>query len=379
MIKQVMPKLRIGDLIAEKPIVQGGMGVGISMSGLASAVANQGGIGVISSVGLGLVKSGYDGDYKKSNQEALREEIRKAKRMTNGILGLNIMVAASDYDEIVKIGFDEEIDIIFLGAGLPIKRPKSLTANYLQGKKTKVGVIVSSARAVKLICKVWDKKFNYVPDVIVVEGPKAGGHLGFKLQQIDNPNFSLEKILPQVKDTINIFEMKYRKKIPVIAAGGIYSGADIFKFLNLGANGVQMGTRFVTTEECDADYEFKKTYLDCKKSDIGIINSPVGLPGRAIVNNFLKDVVAGIKQPFNCPWKCLKTCNYKKSPYCIAMALTNAKKGILKNGFAFAGANAYLTEKIVSVQELFASLKDEFEKTVSEIKLPLPNLILQGI
>ncbi|MEA2103139.1 MAG: nitronate monooxygenase [Candidatus Cloacimonadota bacterium] len=369
-----MPKLRIGNLVAEKPIIQGGMGVGISLSRLAAAVAEQGGIGVISSVGLGLVKSGFKGGYKKSNQDALRAEIRQAKKMTNGILGLNIMVAASDFDEIVEIALDEEIDIIFLGAGLPLKLPKKLNINYLKKMKTKVGVIVSSARATNIIFKIWDKKFNYLPDVVVIEGPKAGGHLGFKLDQIENPEFSLENILPAVRNIVEIYEMKCNKKIPLIAAGGIYTGADILKFLHLGANGIQMGTRFVTTHECDADYEFKKAYLDCTKKDIGIINSPVGLPGRAIINDFLKDVFAGVKKPYTCPWKCLKTCDYKNSPYCIALALTNAQKGILKNGFAFAGANAYLTDKIVSVQELFNSLKDEFNKAVSEIKVPLPLL-----
>jgi len=197
-----------------------------------------------------------------------------------------------------------------------------------------------------------------------VEGPLAGGHLGFKPEQIDDPEFSLEKIIPDVCAAVKIFELKYKKKIPVIAGGGVYDGEDIYKFMNLGASGVQMGTRFVATDECDADIEFKKQYIKCRKEDIVIIQSPVGLPGRAIVNDFLNDVKAGIKKPFSCPWKCLKTCDFKTSLYCIANALMKAKIGELKNGFSFAGANAWRVDKIISVKELMDSLVREFEQTV---------------
>ncbi|MEA2030464.1 MAG: nitronate monooxygenase, partial [candidate division Zixibacteria bacterium] len=355
-----MPALDIGGLLVEKPIIQGGMGVGISMSGLASAVANEGGIGVISSVCLGLVKSELQQKYREANKIALRNEIRKTKELTKGIVGLNIMVAVSDFDEMVKIAFEEKVDIVFLGAGLPIKFPKIFPLDELKKSNTKVAVIVSSARAARILFKHWWKNYDYTPDAVVVEGPMAGGHLGFKKEQINNPAYKLENILPEVITVVNDYEQASKKNIPVIAAGGIFTGADIYKFLELGANGIQMATRFVATHECDASNEFKKSYLNCNKNDLTIIDSPVGMPGRAIINNFLDDVSRGVKKPFNCPWKCLKTCDFREAPYCIALALTNAQKGNLKEGYTFAGANAYRIKKIVSVKKLFQTLEKEY-------------------
>ncbi|MHA1795728.1 MAG: nitronate monooxygenase [Candidatus Cloacimonadota bacterium] len=364
-----IPELKIGNLVAKLPIIQGGMGVGISMSGLASAVANAGGIGVISSVALGMLGHSSKKTFREDNKIALRKEIRQAKKMSKGIIGLNIMVAISDFDAMVKVALEEKIDILFLGAGLPLKLPQGVSMDYLEKMKTKIAPIVSSGRAATLIFKTWDKHFARVPDAVVVEGPMAGGHLGFKPEQIDDPEFKLEKIIPAVVEAVKSFELKYNKKIPVIAGGGVYDGDDIYKFMNLGASGVQMGTRFVATEECDADIEFKNQFIKCKKEDITIIQSPVGLPGRAILNDFLKDVKAGIKKPFRCPWKCLKTCDFHTSLYCIADALMKAKIGELKNGFSFAGANAWRVNKIISVKELMDSLVMEFEQAVLKSKL----------
>ena len=363
-----IPELKIGNLIAKLPIIQGGMGVGISMSGLASAVANAGGIGVISSVALGMLEHSSKRTFREDNKIALRREIRKARKLTNGVIGLNIMVAISDFDEMVKVALEEKIDILFLGAGLPLKLPVGISVSDLKKSHTKIAPIVSSGRAATLIFKTWDKHFAHVPDAVVVEGPLAGGHLGFKPEQIDDPEFTLEKIIPDVCAAIKIFEIKHNKKIPVIAGGGVYDGDDIYKFMNLGASGVQLGTRFVATDECDADIEFKNQYIKCKKEDIVIIQSPVGLPGRAILNDFLKDVKEGIKKPFRCPWKCLKTCDFKTSLYCIANALMKAKIGELKNGFSFAGANAWRVDKIISVKELMDSLVREFELAVLKSK-----------
>jgi nitronate monooxygenase len=371
-----IPELRIGDLVARLPIIQGGMGVGISLSGLASAVANAGGIGVISSVGLGMLNNRSQQTYKEDNKLALRREIRKARKLTDGIIGLNIMVATSDFSDMVRIALEEKIDILFLGAGLPLKLPAGITAVDIMKANTKIVPIISSERAANLIFKTWDKHFSYIPDAVVVEGPLAGGHLGFKPEQINNPEYSLENIIPTVCSALEKYEEKYKKKIPVIAAGGVYTGADINKFLNLGASGVQMGTRFVATKECDADIKFKKQYINCKKEDIVIIQSPVGMPGRAIINDFLKDVKAGIKKPFSCPWKCLKTCDFKTSLYCIANALLKAKIGELANGFSFAGANAWRVDKIISVKELLDSLVQEFEAAVSSQKPALVNYSL---
>ncbi|CCO24078.1 NAD(P)H-dependent flavin oxidoreductase [Maridesulfovibrio hydrothermalis] len=353
-----LPQLKIGDLVAKVPVIQGGMGVGISLSGLASAVAKEGGIGVIAAAMIGLTSKKGGKDHAKAHIDALTDEIRKAKEMTSGILGVNIMVALSNFADMVSTSVKEGADVIFSGAGLPLDLPKYVS----EETKTKLVPIVSSGRAASIICKKWISKFDYIPDAFVVEGPKAGGHLGFKREQLDDPKFSLEEILPEVIKAVKPYEEKTGRTIPVIAAGGVYSGEDICKYLQMGAAGVQMGTRFVATHECDADDKFKQTYVDSTKEDMAIIQSPVGLPGRAVKNDFLQAVTAGEKTPFKCPFHCIKSCKVEKSPYCIAAALINAQRGKLKNGFAFAGSNAWRTEKIISVKQLFTDLKSEFDK-----------------
>jgi nitronate monooxygenase len=360
-------KLQLNNLVIDKPIIQGGMGVGISMSGLASAVANEGGIGVISSVGIGLLDEKPNTNFKAGNKRVLLQEIRKARSLTKGVIGLNIMVAISDYYDLVTLAFDEKIDIIFLGAGLPLKLPEAITIDRLKTGVTKVAVIVSSDRATRLIFQTWKKKFDHVPDMVVVEGPKAGGHLGFKKDQISDPNYALENLLPEVLSVVKDYELQFRKKIPVIAAGGVYTGKDIYKFMRLGAAGVQMGTRFVATDECDASLRFKQSYINCKKEDITIIESPVGLPGRAIRNKFLDEVMAGGRKPFHCPWKCLKTCNFREAPYCIAKALTNSQKGNVDEGYTFAGTNAYRVQEIIPVKRLFEILEAEYDEATIKI------------
>lgn len=335
------------------------MGVGVSLSGLASTVANNGAIGVIAAAGIGMKENDFYSNYLQANTRALRNEIRKARSMTKGILGLNIMVAFSNFNELAKAAMEEGIDIIFSGAGLPLNLPKHKTPGF----KTKLVPIVSSGRAAELICRHWMGKFNYLPDAFVVEGPKAGGHLGFKKNQIFDPDYSLEKLVQDVMDKIAAFAAPYGRKIPIIAAGGIFTGADIRKFADLGVDGFQMGTRFVATHECDADIEFKNFYVNSKPEDIVIIDSPVGMPGRAIRNQFIDDVSSGIKKPIRCPFHCIITCDYRNAPYCIANALINAQKGRLKNGFVFAGANAHLIKKIISIKELMDTLIDEYEAT----------------
>lgn len=353
-----MRELKIGGLTIPIPIIQGGMGVGISMSRLASAVADQGGIGVISAAGLGLVHKNPSLGYLEANLEGLRREIRKAKELTKGVIGVNIMVAMTNYAELVSTSISEKVDIIFSGAGLPLQLPGFLR----EGSTTNLVPIVSSGRAAKLICEKWKTLYDYLPDAFVVEGPKAGGHLGFKKDQLEDANFSLEELVPQVVEEVNVFEEKYGKEIPVIAAGGLYTGQDIYKIMQRGAKGVQLGTRFVTTEECDADLGFKMTYVNANESDMEIIQSPVGMPGRAIRNGFIDEVKKGLKRPIKCPFHCIKTCDVSSSPYCIITALYNAYKGNLKNGYAFAGSNAYLADKITTVKEVFNELVAEVKK-----------------
>jgi nitronate monooxygenase len=351
-----LPKLSIGELVSKIPIIQGGMGVGISLSGLASAVANEGGIGVISAAIPGIHEPDFSKNGEQANIRALKNEIRKAKKMTSGVLGVNIMVALTNFGDMVRTSIEEGIDIIFAGAGLPFDLPGYLP----EGAKTKLVPIISSARAATIICKKWLARFNCLPDSFVVEGPEAGGHIGFKTDQIDDPNFTLENLISEVVNALKQFETKLKKSIPIIAAGGIFNGNDIYRFLKLGAAGVQMGTRFVATHECDADEAFKQAYVDAKKEDMVVIKSPVGLPGRVVRNPFIDEINQGKRNPVNCPYHCIKTCKQATSPYCIALALGNARKGKFKHGFAFAGLNAYRIEKIISVKELINSLKREF-------------------
>ncbi|MBW1797052.1 MAG: nitronate monooxygenase, partial [Deltaproteobacteria bacterium] len=318
-----MPKLKIGDSVAKLPIVQGGMGVGISLSGLASAVANEGGIGVIAANQIGMLDPDYYARHRDANVIALKKEIRKAKEKTSGIIGVNIMVAVSDFHALLMVSIEEKVDLVFLGAGLPIK---GIPVKDLRLAGVKVVPIVSSARAAGLIFRYWLKKYKDIPDGVVVEGPKAGGHLGFKEEQIDDPDFALERLLPDVVAELKTYEDRFRRTIPVIAAGGVFTGADIYKFFKLGASGIQMGTRFVATHECDADIRFKESYISCREGDIEIIKSPVGMPGRAIRNRFLNDVSSGKKKGIKCAWKCLKSCDIKTAPYCISLALDNARK-----------------------------------------------------
>jgi NAD(P)H-dependent flavin oxidoreductase YrpB (nitropropane dioxygenase family) len=355
-------ELKIGDLIARLPIIQGGMGVGVSLSCLASAVANQGGIGVIAAAGIGMREIDFQTNYLEANIRGLQKEIRLARSMTKGILGVNIMVALSNFADLVKTAIHEKIDIIFSGAGLPLNLPSFLPENA----KTKLVPIISSARAASVIARRWFEKYKYVPDAFVVEGPKAGGHLGFKPEQIEDPDYQLEKLIPEVIQEVKKLEETYHKTIPVIAGGGIYNGQDILRFIEMGASGVQMATRFVTTEECDASLEFKKCYLNAKKEDIVIIKSPVGLPGRAIKNEFVKDVISGMKKPFSCGYHCIITCDFKNCPFCIASALIHAQRGEMEDGFAFSGTNAYRAEKIISVKELIETITKEYQLASSE-------------
>ena len=353
-----MKRLRIGNLTIPVPIIQGGMGVGISLSGLASAVANEGGVGVISSAGLGLLYKDFSTDFLEASIHGLKEEIRKAREKTLGVIGVNVMVAMTNFTDMIKTAIAEKVEIITAGAGLPLDLPSFLKKDSV----TKLIPIVSSARATKIICEKWKANYDYLPDAVIVEGPKAGGHLGFKEEQINDSDYTLEKLVPEIASELKVFEDKYDAKIPLIAAGGIYTGEDILNILNLGAAGVQMGTRFVTTDECDASAEFKQAYIDAESSDIEIIRSPVGMPGRAILSNFITKVREGKKQPKKCPFKCIKTCDISKSPYCIIIALINALKGNFEHGYAFAGANAFRATKISSVKEIFQLILKEYKE-----------------
>ena len=361
-----LPSLKIGDLTATMPVVQGGMGVGISLSGLASAVANEGGIGVIAGAMIGLLDKDVTKDPLAANMRALRREIQKAREKTSGIIGVNIMVALTHFTQLVRTAIESRADIIFSGAGLPTDLPKYLHEACEQKKedfKTRLVPIISSARAASIIARKWMRNFNYVPDAFVVEGPKAGGHLGFKEDELTDASFALENLVPPIVDVARELEDKCGRAVPVIAGGGVFTGADIRRLLNLGASGVQMATRFVATEECDADIRFKQAYVNARPEDVTIIHSPVGMPGRAIDNSFIEASRKGLKKPFRCIYHCVKTCNREKTPYCIALALLSAMRGNLKAGFAFCGTNVGRITSITTVHEVMESLRREYEES----------------
>jgi nitronate monooxygenase len=366
----------IGNRTLPLPVIQGGMGVGISLANLASAVAGEGGMGVIAANGIGMIEPDYYADGRAANIRALRSEIRRARAMSKGLIGINIMVAANDFQQLLDTAIEEKVDALFMGAGLPIK---NIPVARIRAANVLVVPIVSSGRAAELIFKYWQKTYNDVPDAVVVEGPLAGGHLGFKAETLQDANQALEVLVPQVIAALESFQKAFRKKIPVIAAGGIFTGEDILRFLQLGAQGVQMATRFVATEECDADIRFKEAYVACAAEDIVIIKSPVGLPGRAIRNRFLDNAAAGIRNVNRCAWRCLDQCDIRHADYCISAALDNARQGLLDQGFAFCGANAYRVDQVVTVPALIDSLKHEYEAALVKSLVTLKDEYLQTI
>ena len=335
-----------GDLLGSRiPVIQGGMGIGISLARLRRRGGQPGWNRRHQHGRHRHGRADFLKNFLEANIRALRREIRKVREATRGILGVNIMVAMSNFTDMVKVAVEEAVDVIFAGAGLPLNLPELLPP----GGKTRLVPIVSSAKAARIICRRWLERYGRAPDAVVVEGPKAGGHLGFKRDQIADPAFALERLVPEVIAELGPFEEKSNRAIPVVPAGGIYTGTDINRYLEMGAAGVQMATRFVTTDECDASIDFKRTYLAARREDIVIIDSPVGIPGRALRNGFIDDVRNGNRKPYSCPYHCLSTCDYEHSPYCIAQALMNAKKGRMKHGFAFVGANAGRERTIISV------------------------------
>ncbi len=364
-----MKRLNIGGLIPRLPIIQGGMGIAVSLSGLASAVANEGGFGVISAVGIGMLEPNYRRKFRESNKISLRKEIRKAREKSDGVIGVNIMMAISDFDDLLNIALEEKVDVVFIGAGLFLKRPE-----MPEGCTTKFVPKVSSARAARVIFNYWADKYNWVPDAIVIEGPMAGGHVGFKKNELLNVQKPLHQLIEETVEVMKPFEERFNIEIPVIAAGGVYSGNDMYEALEAGASAVKMGSRFVTTTECDVSDAFKQNYLKATSEDIVLIDSPVGLPGRVITSSFVKKIQAGETMPVNCPWKCLKTCDYKKAPFCIASALFNAAQGNLDEGFSFAGSKAYLADRIMSVKETISQIMQEYAEAKYLAKLKLKSV-----
>lgn len=351
-MKELSP-LKIGSLTARLPIVQGGMGVGISLSGLAGAVAREGGIGIISSAQIGYREPDFDKDPVSANLRAIKSEYAKARKTApQGVIGFNIMVAMQHYDEYVKAVVDTGADLIISGAGLPTDLP-----SHVEGSDTKIAPIVSTDKSAKVILKYWDRKFQRTADMVVIEGPKAGGHLGFHKDQLEEFSDSVyDQEILAIMDTVKAYGEKYGVTIPVVIAGGIENADQARHAFDLGADGIQVASRFVTTKECDADEKFKQCYLDAKEEDIVIVQSPVGMPGRAIMNPFMERVIKEGKIPHSPCHRCLHKCNPTEIPYCITDALIHSAKGEVDEGLLFCGANAYKAEKMETVKSVIDSL-----------------------
>lgn len=370
--------LKIGNLVAKHPVIQGGMGVGVSLSSLAGAVAKAGGIGIISTAQIGFKDQDFGKNPMAANLRAIHSELKKAReKAPQGILGFNIMVATKEYASYVKEAVKAGADVIISGAGLPIDMPKFVAeaeredgGSEIKERRTMIAPIVSSVKSALVICRMWDRKYHTAPDFVVVEGPCAGGHLGFSREQLtelgadtdhvaetfNEPAY--DKEIRGIIETVKGFAEKYKKHIPVITAGGIFDHKDVLHQFGLGAEGVQVATRFVTTEECDADIAYKEAYINAKEEDIVIVKSPVGMPGRAIKNKFLERVAQGPVKVERC-FRCLEHCNPATTPYCITKALINAAEGRIDEALLFCGSNAYRCEKIETVPEVMAALCGE--------------------
>jgi NAD(P)H-dependent flavin oxidoreductase YrpB (nitropropane dioxygenase family) len=434
------PGFSIGDMAVPLPLVQGGMAVGISLAELAAAVAEAGGIGVIAATGIGMGEKDFERNPLGAHIRVLRRELRKARSLTRGIIGVNVMMVSNDCFELMRTAKQEGADVIFMGAGLPVKIPEEFFETYAQSHGNKTGgsgqrgsaksrggetgradrervtagradrkrataggadrerviargaqshgagfgtsepsaaqqrdaappktspklvPILSSAKAVRFVLSHWEREYKRIPDAFVIEGPLAGGHLGFRRQVLQNSPPALERILAEVLGVVREWEKGLHTRIPVICGGGIFDGRDMKRILSRGAAAVQMATRFAAAAESAAAPEFKKAYVECAENDIMLIDSPVGMPGRAIGNSFLREAERGRKKPFRCVWRCIKTCDVERAPYCIAECMMNAKLGRLDRGFVFCGANAYRVNEILPVREIIRNLKSEYGK-----------------
>ena len=307
-----MKNFKIGDNITRVPLIQGGMGVGISLGRLAGSVAKAGGVGIISTAQIGYREEDFDRNPAAANERAIAAEMKKAREISgDGIIGYNIMVALKEYASHVKAAVKAGADIIISGAGLPTELPE-----LVKGSLTKIAPIVSTDKSANVILKYWDRKYTRTADLVVIEGPLAGGHLGFREDQLDEYEGQAiyDQEIQKIKEIIQNYSDKYEKKIPIAIGGGIHDSESAAHAFSLGADAIQVATRFVTTEECDADIRYKEAYLNAGKEDIVIVKSPVGMPGRAILNPFMKKVKEqGRIAPAHC-YRCLKHCNPGTTP-----------------------------------------------------------------
>lgn len=356
--------LKLGNITVKLPLIQGGMGVGISLGGLAGAVAKEGGVGIISAAQIGYREPDFDRNTKDANLRAITKEYEKARKIApQGVIGFNLMVAMKHYEDYVKEVIKAGADLIISGAGLPMELPRIAREAQMEYKREKavlLAPIVSTEKAARVVLRYWDKKHHRIPDFLVIEGPLAGGHLGFTKEQLEQfGQNAYEEEIKKIKAVIKEYEDKYNQKIPVVLAGGIDDKEKARRAFDLGADAIQVATRFVTTEECDADIKYKEAYIKAEKEDIIIVKSPVGMPGRAIRNTFMDRVIKEGKIPHSACHQCLHSCKPNEIPYCITDALINAAKGDVENALLFCGAGAYKAKKIETVKEVIDSLLGE--------------------
>lgn len=352
-------KYKIRNKVLDFPLIQGGMGVGVSLSGLAGHVAKEGCIGIISTVQIGYRKEDFYRNVKKCNDEALREEIRKAREISEGrgMIGINLMVATNRYEETLAVALEEGIDVVISGAGLPLKLPE-----LVEGHDVAIAPIISGGKAARIVLQSWKRNYNRFPDFVVLEGRGAGGHLGFKKEQIFDEKFALENLLKEVLEAVKPFSEEKGEEIPVFVAGSVFDGYELADAMKRGAFGAQIGTRFIATHECDASPKFAEILINAKKEDIILVKSPVGLPGRAIRTPFSEKLAETERiAPTRC-LNCLKPCDPKVTPYCISDALISAAKGDVENGLFFSGENAWRIDKRYHVKELIEEIKKQWEE-----------------
>lgn len=354
--------MNIRDKFLELPLIQGGMGVGVSLGNLAGHVAKCGAMGVISTADIGFREEDFWKKPDEANIRALKKEIQKAREISggNGLVAINAMVATENYEALIQVAKELEIDCIISGAGLPMELP-----HLVESSSVAIAPIVSSAKAAHTICKLWDKRYAKAPDFVVLEGPEAGGHLGFHEAELENqtaPN--LDNLLPSVLEALKPFCEKYKRKIPVFTAGGIFTADDVMKFIKMGADGVQVATRFIATVECDASEAYKKVFINSKKEDIEIVKSPVGMPGRAFRTPLIERVKANLSVKAEKCIRCLRPCNPLAAPYCITSALIQAVKGDYENGLYFCGSNAWRIQEMTNVSGLIDELMLKWRATV---------------
>lgn len=350
--------MKLGNRELALPLIQGGMGVGVSMGGLAGAVAAQGAMGTLSTADAGWNEPDFAAHPQQANLRALRREVQRAKRLAAGagLVAVNAMVATRQYADSVRTALEAGADAIVSGAGLPLELPA-----LAEGFEALLAPIVSGPRAAQLICRTWAKRYGRVPDFVVLEGCQAGGHLGFEEADLLSGRCApLSRLIPEVLAALRPFEEKFGRAIPMFCAGGVATGAEMARCTRLGAAGAQLATRFIATEECDAGQGYKDVLLAARPEDLRIIHSPVGMPGRAVNSPLVQRLAAGMRQPPAHCSGCIKSCRPAETPFCITHALIEAVKGNWEEGLFFSGSRVDLVDRMRTVPDLIDELMKEW-------------------